>query len=323
VIVTTRVKTDRISRTARTAAIAPLLLLLAASGTAFAQQLEPRAYSPSPIGTNFFGVGYLFMHGGATLDPSVPIENVKAQINSVVPYYGRAFGLVGRLAQVSVGVPYAWGTVTGDVMEVTQSVTRSGFGDPQLRFAVNLIGGPALTPQQFRTRTPQTTLGASLTVLCPFGEYFPSKLINIGTNRWAFKPELGLSHPAGRWTFEAYAGVWFFTDNSDFFGGHVRTQNPLASYQAHVIYNVNPRMWAAFDFTYYSGGQTTLDGQRKDDRQNNTRGGLTFAVPITPHQSLKASWANGVTARIGTKFQTIAVGWQYVWFDSVKPPAGT
>jgi hypothetical protein len=300
-----------------------LLLLIAGAATLRAQQLEPRAYSPSPIGTNFFGVGYLFMHGGATLDPSVPIENVKGKINSVAPYWGRAFGLAGRLAQVTVGVPYAWGTVTGDVAEVTQSVRRSGFGDPQLRFAVNLIGGPALTPQQFRTHTPQTTLGASLTVLCPFGEYFPSKLINIGTNRWAFKPELGVSHPSGKWTFEAYAGVWFFTDNSDFFGGHVRTQNPLASYQAHVIYNVNPRMWAAFDFTYYSGGQTTLDGQRKDDRQNNTRGGLTAAIPVTPHQSLKLAWANGVTARIGTKFQTIGVAWQYVWFDSVKHPAGT
>ena len=122
------------------------------------------------------------------------------------------------------------------------------------------------TPQQFRTRTPQTTLGASLTVLCPFGEYLPSKLINIGTNRWAFKPELGLSHPSGKWTFELYAGVWFFTDNTDFFGGHARTQNPLATYPAHDIYNVNSRACAAFDFTYYSGWQTTLDGERKDDR---------------------------------------------------------
>ena len=298
-------------------------LLLGGAHTIGAQQLEPRAYSPSPIGTNFFGVGYLFSHGGVTMDPSVPIENVSAQINAVVPYWGRAFGLAGRLAQITVGVPYAWGTVTGDVLEVTQSVRRSGFGDPQLRFAVNLIGGPALTPQQFRTRTPQTTLGASLTVLCPFGEYFPSKLINIGTNRWAFKPELGLSHPSGKWSFEVYAGVWFFTENADFFGGHVRTQNPLASYQAHIVYSFNPRMWAAFDLTYYSGGQTTLDGQHKDDRQNNTRGGFTFAIPITRHQSIKASWANGVTARIGTKFQTIGVGWQYVWFDSVKHPVGT
>ena len=301
-----------------------VLLLLAAGAAALpAQQLEPRAYSPSPIGTNFFGVGYSYMHGGVSMDPSVPIENVNAGINAVVPYYGRAFGLLGRLASVSVGVPYAWGTVTGDVMEVSQSARRSGFGDPQLRFAVNLIGGPALTPQQFRTRTPETTLGFSLTVTCPFGEYFPSKLINIGTNRWALKPELGLSHPSGKWTFEAYAGVWFFTENSDFFGGQVRTQKPLASYQAHVIYNFNPRMWAAFDLTYYRGGQTTRDGQLKDDRQDNSRGGFTFALPLTPHQSLKFAWANGVTARIGSKFQTIGVGWQYVWFDRVKASANS
>jgi len=299
------------------------LLLTAGAATLPAQQLEPRAYSPSPIGMNFFGVSYLFSHGGATLDPSVPIENVTAQINGVAPYYARTFGLLGRLSNFTVVVPYAWGTVKGDVLEVTQSVRRSGFGDPQLRFAVNLIGAPALPPQAWRNRTPQTTLGASLTVLCPYGEYFPSKLINLGTNRWAFKPELGFSQPAGRWTFEVYAGVWFFTENADFFGGQVRTQSPLASYQAHIVRSFNPRMWAAFDFTYYSGGQTTLNGQRKDDRQNNTRGGLTFAVPITPHQSLKASWANGVTARIGTKFQTIGVAWQYIWIDSVKRPAKT
>ncbi len=300
-----------------------LLLLTAGAATLPAQQLEPRAYSPSPIGTNFVGMAYLFSKGDVFLDPSVPIENVKAQVNGAAPYYGRTFGLFGRLASVTVVAPYAWGTVSGDVMEVRQSVTRSGFADPQLRFAVNLVGGPALTPQQFRTRTPQTTLGASLTVVCPFGEYFPSKLINLGTNRWAFKPELGFSQPAGKWTFEVYAGVWFFTENTDFFGGQVRAQNPLASYQAHVVYTVTPRMWAALDLTYYTGGQSTLNGQQKDDRQSNTRGGFTVAVPVGRSQSFKLTWAKGVAARVGSKFQTIGVAWQYIWFDSVKRPAGT
>ena len=300
-----------------------LLLLTVGAATLPAQQLEPRAYSPSPIGTNFLGMSYLYSKGDVIFDPSVPIDNVDAQVNTVAPYYGRTFGLFGRLASVTVVTPYAWGKVTGDVLEVTQSVTRSGLADPQLRFAVNLFGGPALTPQQFVRHTPQTTLGASLTVVCPFGEYFPSKLINLGTNRWAFKPELGLSHPAGKWTFELYAGIWFFTTNNDFYGGQVRKQNPLAAYQAHVVYSLSPRMWAAFDFTYYSGGQTTLNGVRKDDRQNNTRGGFTFALPVTPHQSLKFTWASGVTARIGSKFRTIGVAWQYIWFDSVKRPAGT
>jgi hypothetical protein len=300
-----------------------LLLLTAGAATLRAQQLEPRAYSPAPIGTNYFGMSYLYQHGDVLLDPSVPIENIKAQVNTVAPYYGRTFGLFARLASVTVVAPYAWATIAGDVMEVRQSITRSGFADPQLRFAVNLIGGPALTLQEFRTRTPQTTLGASLVVVCPYGEYFPSKLINLGTNRWAFKPELGFSQPAGKWTFEVYAGVWFFTENADFYGGQVRSQNPLASYQAHVVYTVTPRMWAAFDLTYYSGGQSTLNGQQKDDRQDNTRGGFTVAVPVARSQSFKLTWANGVSARVGSKFRTIGVAWQYTWFDSVKHPAGT
>ena len=146
----------------------------------------------------------------------------------------------------------------------------------------------------------------------------PGKLINIGANRWAFKPELGLSYPAGKWTFEAYAGVWFFTSNNDFYGGQVRKQDPLASYQAHVVYSFNPRLWAALDFTYYEGGQTTVGGTEKQDRQGNTRGGFTVAVPVTPRHSLKLTWTNGLTARIGSKFRTVGVAWQWLWFDRVK-----
>lgn len=300
-------------------AVAAFGLLLGGARTVGAQQLEPRAYSPSPIDTNFFGLGYGYSHGGVLLDPSLPVENVRARFNLVAPYYGRTFGLFGRLASVTVVAPYAWGSASGDVMEVRQSVTRSGVADPQLRFAVNLLGGSALTVQEFRARTPETTLGVSLTAVCPYGQYFPSKLVNLGTNRWAFKPELGLSHPAGKWAFEVYAGVWFFTENADFYGGQVRTQSPLASYQGHVVYSFNPRLWAAFDFTYYTGGQTTVGGRDNQDRQNNTRGGFTVAVPVAPGQSFKLTWSNGVTARIGSKFRTVGVAWQWIWFDRVKP----
>ncbi|MCU0291003.1 MAG: transporter [Thermoanaerobaculaceae bacterium] len=295
-----------------------LLLLTAGAATLPAQQLEPRAYSPAPIGTNYFGLGYTYSHGSVLLDPSVPIDNVTAGINGVVPYYGRTFGLGGRLASVSVVAPYAWGSMTGDVMEVQRSITRSGLGDPQLRFATNLLGGPALTLQEYRTHQQGTTLGVSVVVVCPYGQYDPAKLINIGTNRWAFKPELGLSVPAGKWTFEAYAGVWFFTSNDDFYGGQVRKQDPLAAYQAHVVYSFNPRLWAALDFTYYEGGQTTVGGVEMQDRQGNTRGGFTVAVPVSPRHSLKLTWTDGITARIGSKFTTVGVAWQWLWFDRPK-----
>jgi hypothetical protein len=289
-------------------------LLAGLAGAATAQQLEPRAYAPSPVGVNFFGIAYLYSSGGAVLDPSVPIENIQARIDTAVPFYGRTFDLFGRLAQVGMAVPFAHADVHGDVQEQARSIDRTGFGDPALRFAVNLIGVPALTPQEFSARTRVTTLGTSLTVVAPLGQYDPAKLINLGTNRWAFKPEVGLSHPVGRWDLELYAGVWMFTANDNFYGGQVRRQDPLVSIQAHVVYSFRTHLWAALDYTYYSGGSTTVNGQHKDDRQDNSRTGLTLAVPVTSRQSVKLTWARGVTTRIGSDFDTFGVAWQMLWF---------
>jgi hypothetical protein len=292
--------------------LAVVLLALASSLTQ-AQQLEPRAYSPGPIGLNFVGVTTLYSTGGVVTDPSLPIQNIDAEVFSAVPFYARTFGLFDHLASIGLAMPYGWATVQGDVQDVTRSVDRSGILDPQLRFALNLIGGPALTPQEFRQRKQQSTLGASLTVSAPLGQYDGSKLINLGTNRWAFKPELGFSQPFGKWTFELAAGVWFFQTNDNFFGGQVRQQDPLASYQGHVVYNFRPNLWAAADYTYYTGGATTINGQSKNDRQDNARGGLTLALPLPKNQSLKVAWAQGVSTRIGSSFQTVGVTWQWMW----------
>lgn len=137
----------------------------------------------------------------------------------------------------------------GNVGEEFRRITRSGLGDMRARLAVNLVGGPALNLREFATRKPRTTLGASLVVAAPTGQYAPSKLINIGANRWAFKPELGLSHPHGRWFFELYGGAWFFTENDNFYGGQKRKQDPILSFQAHVAYSFKRRLWLSADAT--------------------------------------------------------------------------
>ncbi len=293
--------------------LAAVVTLAAAS--AAAQQLEPRAYSPAPVGTNYFGLALHDLQGGVVTDPALPLEDIDAHIEMVTPFYGRTFAAFGRSASLGIAVPYAWGTVEGLVFEERREVRRSGFGDPTLRFAVNLVGGPAMTPREFAARTRQTTLGFSLVATVPVGEYDGSKLINLGTNRWAFKPELGLSHPVGKWDLELYGGVWLFADNDEFFGGQRRVQDPLATAQTHVVYTLRPALWLAWDFTYYWGGTSTLDGVRNDDRQDNTRGGLTLAVPVVGRQSLKVTWARGVSTRVGSSFETFGIAWQWVWFD--------
>jgi len=288
--------------------------LFAGGPTARAQELEPRAYAPNPTGANFVLVGYGYSSGDVVFDPSVPITNVTAHVNQSALFYGRTFGLFGRAASAAVQLPYVWGTVEGDVGEDRRSVYRSGLADLRLRLTANILGGPALAPREFAARAPRTTLGASVVVVAPTGQYDPAKLINVGTNRWAFKPELGLSRPAGRWFLELYGGVWIFGANHDFYGGSLREQSGLFALQSHVSYVFRPRLWLAGDATFYTGGQTTVDGVRKADLQRNSRFGLTLAVPVKRRSSLKVSWARGLITRVGGDFTTLSVGYQFLWF---------
>jgi hypothetical protein len=304
---------SRISRIAWAGAAA--LLIAGASRDASAQELEPRAYSPSPLGVNFLGLSYLRSTGGVAVDPSLPLDNIDAEVNTASLVYARTFGLFGRSASIGFVLPYSRADVSGDVFKQQQAVTRTGLADPRLRLAVNLFGGPALDREEFAAREPSTTLGASLIVVAPLGKYDSDRLINLGSNRWAFKPEIGVYQPLGPWSLELYAGAWFYTDNDKFFGGVRREQEPIATLQAHVGYTFRPNLWVAADATYYAGGRSTVNGVQKDDRQENTRFGLTLSLPVAQGHSLKLNWSEGVTERIGTSFTTFGVTWQYTWFD--------
>jgi hypothetical protein len=294
--------------------------LLAAS-SARAQELEPRAYTPAPKDANFFLANYSYQSGEVLFDPSLPFSDVRAFINGAVGGYGHTFSLFGRISSLAIAVPYVWASVDGNVGETYQAITRSGLGDPRLRFVVNLLGGPALSMRDFMARKPEPTLGFSLAVVVPTGQYSPEKLINIGSNRWAFRPEFGLSFPKGRWTFEAAAGVWLFLDNNHTYPGeNVRSQDPLYTFQAHLGYTVRPGLWIAGDATYYAGGKTYTNDVPGDTRLANSRAGVTVSVPLGKGHSVKVAASTGVDARIGSKFNTIGVAYQYLWLSPPKTP---
>jgi hypothetical protein len=238
---------------------AAVVLAVVTGGTACAQDMEPRAYSAVPIDTNFLIANYLRTTGSAAPDPSLPITNVKASINTGTVAYDRTFDLFGQTGSVAIAVPYYQGAVSGQVFTQGREVTRSGLGDLRLRLTANFIGNPARSARQFAERAPTTTVGASLAVLAPTGDYNPEHLVNIGANRWAFRPDVGLSQPIGNWFVDAAAGAWLFTNNDNFVQGHVHGESPLFVAQAHAGYSFGPDLWLAGDGIFYSGGDTTLD----------------------------------------------------------------
>jgi hypothetical protein len=292
----------------RAAALVAMALL---PTLALTQELEPRAYSNAPVGTSFLVGAYTRITGGVLLDPSLPVSNVDARIDVYTLAYARFIDLFGRSANFSVALPYMNADLQGDVMDAPASAHRAGLGDLRLRGAVNLFGHPALTPAEFVKRSDAFSGGASLSVIAPTGQYEPTRFINVGTNRWAFKPELGVSYPIGNWFTEAAAGVWFFTDNDNFSSGHRRSQEPLAAYQLHAGYSFRPGLWLAGDYGYYSGGRTAVDGAAKDDRQSNSRIGLALSLPIARGWSAKLAYAKGAVVRVGGDFNIASIAVQY------------
>ena len=290
---------------------------LGCPGPAAAQELEPRAYSASPVGANFASVAYLNSWGSVLFDPTVPITDTHASLNAVTLGYGRTFGLGGVQALATVGLPYAWGSFSGKVVGADSSVTRSGVGDMRAKLSVNLIGSPALSPVDFARATPRSVVaGASLTISAPTGQNYPKKLINIGANRWGFKPEIGASYNwRRRWYADLYGGVWFFSANPSAYPGTARRQqDPLTSLQAHVSYTLAKRSWVALDGTWFWGGDSHTNGGPGVARMDNKRIGAVVAIGLTARQSIKVTYSDGASTRVGDDFGTAGFAYQLLWF---------
>ena len=280
-------------------------------GTAHAQELEPRAYSNAPIGATFAIAGYSRLRGPVLPDPTLPVENVQADVDIYTLGFARFFGAFGRTANLAVVLPYAEADLRGDVLDAPTQVHRSGFGDLHVRAALNLFGHPALAK-----RAETLSGGVSLAVVAPTGQYDSSRFVNVGTNRWAYKPDAGISLPLGQWFTEAAAGVWIFGDNDDFHGGHRRAQDPLTVYQLHVGYNFRPGLWLAADYGRAVGGRTSVDGAPNDNEQHNSRIGLALSLPLGRGWSTKLGYSKGTAVRVGGDYSIASVALQYRWLDS-------
>jgi hypothetical protein len=286
-----------------------------------AQDLAPRAYIITPIHSNAVTLTYSYFTGNILLDGAGPITGATAKVSVPVLSIFHSFRFFGRSANFVASLPYGVGNFRGTVAEAEVRAYRSGLLDSSFRFSVNFRGGPAMDVRDYSKWRQKTLIGASLRVVTPTGQYDPTKLINYGANRWAFKPEIGLSRRWGHWVLDAYGAVWFYTTNDEFFsrnqfnpGVTKQTQEPIGAFEGHLSYDVRPRLWASLDGNFWSGGRTSLNGvENLSSLQKNSRIGGTVSVPIGKHHSLKFSYNNGAYIRYGGNFQNVSVAWQYSW----------
>jgi hypothetical protein len=286
--------------------------LAAVPGPAAGQDVEPRFLAMAPVGLSGAGLGYIYSTGAVLLDKTIPVENLDGDIHTVTGVFARFFGLFGMMSRADVVVPYATGDWTGELAGADTSRSVTGFGDPVVRAAVFFVGAPALSGAEFAHYDPKTVAGLALRARVPLGQYDPSRLINLGSNRWMVSPRLGVAHRAGRFILELYSSVWLFTDNTDFLNGNTQSQNPIVALQAHVTYRFPSGIWLAASTRQSFGGATSLNGAEETVPETNNRVGVTLAVPVG-HHALKFAATTGLSTSVGNDYNTFYALWQYAW----------
>jgi hypothetical protein len=228
--------------------------------------------------------------------------------------YTRYFAVADRTARIDVVVPIQSGDWEGLLDGAPRSAERDGFADPAVRLSANLFGAPALRGQEFlayRQGHPvDTSFGAALELRLPLGEYQEDKLINLGQNRFALGTQLGALHTRGEWSFELTGSMLFFTDNDEFFNGNELEQDPLFTVQTHVVKTFGQDFWLAAGAAYSWAGESTINGEPKDDDRSNLLFGPAFGYRLTASQSLRIAYVRGDSLNdVGSDTHSVALGW--------------
>jgi hypothetical protein len=100
---------------------------------------------------------------------------------------------------------------------------------------------------------------------------------------------------------ELESGVWFFGDDDDFLVGK-REQEPIVTFETHLIRRFSPGFWISLHWIYFRDGRQTIGGEQLSDAQSNSSLGGTLVKPLSRRQVIKPGYATGVRARFGTDF---------------------
>ena len=211
------------------------ILLLVGAGQSNAQDLEPRRWTPVPAGINVIGAGYVALQGDVSLDPLLEVEGAEVSGHVVGVSYVRSFAIGNKLARIDVAVPWQNMRWSGLLDGTQATADRVGLGDPVVRLSVILAGGSPSAKNADTGKSSSTVVGAAVAVSLPLGEHQSGRLLNLGQNRFYIRPQLGVLHTRGKWSYELTGSVYFIDDNDEFFGAQKLERDPLYALQGHVI----------------------------------------------------------------------------------------
>ncbi|MGB5228268.1 MAG: transporter, partial [Eudoraea sp.] len=284
----------------------------------YTQDVEPRRWSSIPLGVNVIAAGYAYTSGDVFFDPVLGAEDVIYTGNGFVAGYIRPFRLGNKLARVDVLLPFSFSRWEGLLDGVAESANRTGFADPRVRLSLNLTGPPPTGPkelQEYLAANPVfTTFGVSLSVSLPFGQYSDDQLLNLGGNRFVIRPQIGMVHYWGPWSYELTSSLVLFSKNNDFFNDGELKQRALFALQTHLIRQFEKRFWASLSAGYNQGASSVVNQQFNDDQRANVVGAASVGASFAGNQGLKLAYVYSKTLKdVGATTNTVLLTWSIVF----------
>lgn len=300
-----------VSRARLSALCASTLALVPAAG--FAD--NARDWQNLPTDLNMVFGYYNRVDTNTPIDTTLPITGLSLNADLYLFRYARSFGIDGRNSAIQLIQPYADVSTSFDNARFFDGTKHNGgMGDTQVVLVHNLFGGPALTAEEFASWQPETFLTGALWITAPTGDYDKDRVINIGSNRWVFKPELGFGTPVGPTWLEINTWVSLFGDNDDYQGDRKLEQKPLYAIEGHYSYTFNRALWASLDATYSRGGESRIDGDWQDNKQENALLGASMGFMLSPQFGGLLAYSDTVSERRGSPdVNTWTLRLQYVW----------
>jgi hypothetical protein len=293
-------------------------ILLLPANDSLAQDLEPRRWSHLPTGLNILGAGVVTTDGDIFFDPVMQIEDGTFRLYSMGASYVRSFEWLGKSSRLDIKLPYVYGRWEGLVDGDYTTIRRHGFGDPRLRLSMLLYGAPPLSGSeymQYRAQHPvATTIGAAVTMVLPWGEYFPDRLINLGGNRYVIRPSLGLLHRRGPWEFECTTSLSFYQDNDEYFGNSRMERDPLWFLQGHVTRDLARGQWLTLSGGFSYDGEFYLNGVSLDYSERTSYVSVGWGMALTRQQSIRVAYIKADTQVVlGSSSDNLLLSWSLAW----------
>src|SRR6056297_46236 len=233
---TERYNQFKLERTLALPRLPPLCILtlsiFVTTGQSATAQLA-RSYLNAPQG-NLAMYSYTGTRSNTGGVKNLPIPETETRLQTQSLVYSRIMDIGGRTGGLGVTLPFT-DLLSYDTQANAVTSRDAGIGDPSFTFEMNLFGAPALQREEFKDWTPGDYCGLHFLFGVPWGDYDPNSAVNLGANRFSFRPLLNysLTPDGGRSWLDFYGRVFLFTDNDEYLGRGVLSQRPLANLELH------------------------------------------------------------------------------------------